>query len=354
MEGRMFERSQPSYDRSVCLIKHTFDGSHYHGTKYFPKPNQQNLKYGTFCDDKFWSSEESLETQNIKGAGYHQKRKIDSQILSYFKLTIGKHLNKEKKIDFILGKINEDTPDLVIERDEVDDQVTRIERSIHDRKKRFVKKAYNNPWNYFVTFTYDDKKFPVALSDDERQGLSKEEINQRIKDIREEMFVKKLLKTLQNLATRKGYRYALVWEKSPLNNRLHCHLLMYIPDGQMVGEILESPYFDTEEKLRKMAHINTYFLERFGRNDFIDIDVNSPDYSSLLSYETKYISKSNGRVIYSRHLKTDLYMIMKGDGNQVVLCLYDREKNQYQYVFCSDLYSLGSLIKPQYIAKRIE
>lgn len=354
MESRCFERNVPSYDKSVCMIKHTFDGSHFHGTKYFQKPNQNLLKYGTFCDDKYWSSEESLESQNIKQSGYHQRRQIDSYIKALFQQTIGKHLNKEEKVDFIIGRSIDENPDVILERDDVFDQVTRIERSIHDRKKRFMKKAYNNPWNYFVTFTYDDKKFPVVLSDEDKDGLSEEEIEKLIKERREIMFSTKLLKLLQNLATRKGYRYALVWERSPLNDRLHAHCLMYIPDNEMLGEILESPYFDTEEKLRKMAHINTYFLERFGRNDFIEIDSNSPDYSSVLSYETKYIAKCDGRIIYSRHLKTDLYIIIKGEVDNPILCLYNKEKNKWQYVFCSELESLGQLVKPQYIVRKIE
>lgn len=65
-------------------------------------------------------------------------------------------------------------------------------RAVSERRKRFMRKAYLNRFNYFATFTYDDKKHT------------------------EESFRKKLKTCLNHLANRNGWKYMGVWERGAI------------------------------------------------------------------------------------------------------------------------------------------
>ena len=62
-------------------------------------------------------------------------------------------------------------------------------RALVERRKRFMRKAYLNNFDYFATFTYADDKHT------------------------EEDFKKKLANTLKHFANRKGWKYMGVWER---------------------------------------------------------------------------------------------------------------------------------------------
>ena len=70
----------------------------------------------------------------------------------------------------------------------------------------------------------------------------------------------------------------------------------------MVGEIIETKDYSTKTHQMQITLQNTFFLERFGRNDFRPLDENS--IQDAVSYITKYINKTGEKVIYSRHLQT--------------------------------------------------
>ena len=53
----------------------------------------------------------------------------------------------------------------------------------------------------------------------------------------------------------------------------------------------------------QITHQNTFFLERFGRNDFKEIEHTSLIYQAV-AYILKYIRKTGEKVIYSKHLQT--------------------------------------------------
>ena len=133
----------------------------------------------------------------------------------------------------------------------VDEWITKkIKRSLNNlqhRKKRFRRKAYLNRWNYFVTFTYDDKKQT------------------------EETFKKKLRKCLSNLHTRRGWNYMGVFEYAPETGRLHFHGLLYVPDGEMVGNVVEKRDWSTAQQKMQTTFENSFFAETFGRNDFKEL-----------------------------------------------------------------------------------
>ena len=70
------------------------------------------------------------------------------------------------------------------------------------------------------------------------------------------------------MAFRRGWRYMGVFERSPEKKRLHFHGIFYIPDGQMVGEVSRKRDFSTTQNRMQFVNVNSFFLDRFGRNDF--------------------------------------------------------------------------------------
>ena len=165
----------------------------------------------------------------------------------------------------------------------VEASLTRIRRNINGRKNRAWKKARLAEFNYFCTFTYDDKK----ATEDE--------------------FKKRLSKSLSNLSVRKGWRYMGVWERGKKTDRLHFHALVHVPEGMMVGELTEVKDYNTEKHCVQTQLVNSYFGERFGRTTFEVIVQQELDYS--LNYILKYIEKTGEKIIYSR----GLYMYFVSD-----------------------------------------
>lgn len=148
-------------------------------------------------------------------------------------------------------------------------------RNIEARKKRFRRKAYLNNWNYFVTFTYDNKKQS------------------------EESFKKGLRKCLSNLHTRRGWKYMGVWEYGKEEQRLHFHALLYVPQGEMIGKVEEKKEYSKRKHKMVTRFENDFFL-KFGRNDFQSISKKSLVKGKTLDYILKYITKSNEKIVYSR------------------------------------------------------
>ena len=71
----------------------------------------------------------------------------------------------------------------------------------------------------------------------------------------------------------------------------------------MVGKIIETKDYSTKTHQMQVAHQNTFFLERFGRNDFKVIE-NNLHSQQAVRYMLKYIRKTGEKVIYSKHLQT--------------------------------------------------
>lgn len=189
-------------------------------------------------------------------------------------------------IDYIVEKLGAlfDYPNLneyVVKR--IDKEI----RNVYKRKKRFRRKAYLNKWNYFVTFTYDDKKQS------------------------EDSFRKKLRKCLSNLHTRRGWLYMGVFERAPETNRLHFHGIFYIPDGQMLGELkTKSDYSTAQGKVQTIVE-NNFFEDTFGRNDFKELNEMELKYGKSIDYLLKYIDKTDERIVYSRGIKSEIYVKVK-------------------------------------------
>lgn len=159
----------------------------------------------------------------------------------------------------------------------VDEALLRKYKNFIARRVRMTRKANLADFNYFVTFTYND-----ALHT-------------------EETFRKKLKNILSLLSYRKGWKYIGVWERSPEKKRLHFHGMFYIPDGTLPGEMKEVSGYSFSEHKRKKTHENSYFRERFGRNDFEHM-ISEFMLDGAVTYILKYIEKSGEKVVYSRGL----------------------------------------------------
>ena len=180
-------------------------------------------------------------------------------------------------------------------------------RAVHERRKRFMRKAFLNQFNYFATFTYDDTKHT------------------------EESFRKKLMISLRRLCTRHEWRYMGVWERGGDTNRLHFHALVKVPEGQMCGKLEKKTDFNFKtQRLRKTTQ-HTYFNEKFGRTDFEPIVKNVMAYYSAVEYILKYVEKSGEKIVYSR--KLPMYVISDINSDDVLcrvgiegrkLVLYDK------------------------------
>lgn len=180
------------------------------------------------------------------------------------------------------------------------------------RRVRLSKKVnLQREWNFFCTFTFSDKLHA------------------------EETFKKSLRNTLKHLVNRKGWKYIGVWERGGENGRLHFHGIFYIPPGGMVGELTETRDYSTKDHCMQTAHQNTYFLERYGRNDFQPLG--SPmEVQHSLGYLMKYIEKTGEKIVYSKGLpQYFLSDIMEED----VVCpfgLEDKKLLLYDDFLCWD------------------
>ena len=182
----------------------------------------------------------------------------------------------------------------------VDSKLDAKLKALIARKTRFIRKAYLNEFNYFVTFTYDDGKHD------------------------ETSFRKKLLNTLSHLQARKGWRYMGVWERAPKTKRLHFHGLFYIPDGTIPGEMIEVKDYNINSHKMQLTLQSEYFNSRFGRNDFERVDENLVKMGNAMAYILKYIDKTHEKIVYSR--KLPVYVISDIDGNDVLCGIGVEEK----------------------------
>lgn len=158
----------------------------------------------------------------------------------------------------------------------------RTEKNLRKRVKRFRRKANLNRWNYFITVTYNDD-----LHD-------------------EDTFRRKLRKCLSNLHTRRGWKYMGVFERAPETGRLHFHAIVYIPDGEMIGQLHEETSYSTRTGQMQTAIVNSFFKANYGRNDFKDLYAMDMKSGRTLNYLLKYIGKTNEKLVYSRGTPTTI------------------------------------------------
>jgi hypothetical protein len=127
-------------------------------------------------------------------------------------------------------------------------------------------------------------------------------------------------------AARGGWGYILVKERGAdiygdtfiIKGRVHFHALLYIPEGEMVGEIIETEkYFCKKRKRRRTRFENTTFRKKFGVNEMEKIEYEKgAKVNPCVSYMQKYMNKDDERASYSRHMPTyDIVELPDDDDN---------------------------------------
>lgn len=260
-----------------------FDGSHYIAT---PKTFQPHKKRKNF---------------NIpKNTGQEEKAK------EIYKSCTEK--TRKKKVEFTINEINKEIQNEEKSTEIVTKVVEKEKRNKVVRNTRLFRKANLQQWNYFCTFTYDSNK----MDEDE--------------------FRKKLLNTLGHFSNRKDWRYIGVFERTPENNRLHFHCLLAVKE--MVGTFEKTKDYSTTNHQMQKTNQNSFFLEKFGRNDFKPIENNFGANDSL-KYMMKYMEKSGERFVYSKHLKTYFKTIIRDEDVVCPIGIEDRKRLMYDDFNCT-------------------
>ena len=86
---------------------------------------------------------------------------------------------------------------------------------------------------------------------------------------------------------------------------------MYIPNGQMIGKIKELKDYSTAQHKLQVTHSISIFAEKFGRNDFAELKEEELRNGNALEYLTKYLYKTNEKIIYSRGIPTEIYKMIE-------------------------------------------
>jgi len=239
-------------------------------------------------------------------------KKLKTELKKHYYDNIN-NCNKETMLELLYNAISSDSDFYNEFRLNIEDNINwlkkiiekfydREKENLKNRKRLFKRKALSNEWNYFCTFTYDDKKH------------------------NEESFVKTLKKKLQNLHTNYGWLYMGCFERSS-TNRLHFHGILYVPNGAMKSKIREEIYYDTKAHKKAISYINVEFEDKLGRNDFKPITKADLTFTHSLDYILKYIGKENQRIIYSRGIKDDIFALV--DIDEALICKVSDDSPYY-------------------------
>ena len=210
-----------------------------------------------------------------------EKWHIDELFEDSYSAGIIKNLSGAALKNYIRTKISEFYPDYPDLDSFIGKCIRRKARNLFMRKRRFRRKAYNYPWSYMVTFTYDDKKMD------------------------EDSFRKRLKRRLSKLASALGWRIMGAFERGGNTDRLHFHGIVYVPEGKMIGELVTVRDYSVASHHMQETQSNTYFARYFGRNDFKVVS-NLELRRGGLEYILKYIEKGGERIYSSRGIKSEV------------------------------------------------
>lgn len=225
--------------------------------------------------------------------------------------TESKELPYEQRAEFIDEQLKDAIPDETERKAYIAENKERKKRN---RSKRYSllwrKVRLQQHWNWFLTFTYSDELHT------------------------EESFRAKLKDTLKKLVSRKGWKYLGVWERGEENKRLHFHGIFVIPDGQMVGELETVTEYSTRKKRMRTKIQNTYFLKRFGKNEFEEITPHTVETS--VKYIVKYIEKDGGRICQGGDVKPYILTNILGEDVVTAYGVEDRKLLLFDDFTCID------------------
>lgn len=134
--------------------------------------------------------------------------------------------------------------------------------------------------------------------------MNNQELNEYIKHYLKEDKTKSAIMLNAPWGTGKSYYIINTlrpYLESEENGRLHFHAIIRIPEGKMIGELFEKRDYDVVNHKMQTTTQNTYFNERFGRTDFVEI--NTFVLGDTIKYLVKYLSKTNEYAVFSRGIK---------------------------------------------------
>lgn len=267
-----------------------------------------------------------IETKNTENLSKNIKKMTKKEYFDelYVKfIDLPKRKRKEKIIEEMLIYFNKKE----YCEDFVNANFERKQRNLICRRVRMCRKANLANFNYFCTFTYDDKLHT------------------------EESFKKKLQSCFKMMCHRRKWKYMGVWERAPKTNRLHFHGLFNIPDNSMPGEIIEVRDYSTQFNKMQKTFQSSYFNERFGRSDFKEIDEQERRLGNALAYLMKYIEKTGEKIVYSKGLPQ--YFISDILDNDIVCTIGQEDKKLLLFddFMCLDEGELIGKVSPDVIEK---
>lgn len=305
-------------------VKIYHDGSHYVGIPHTTNPKkrrkkpkeevfevemtEEEMKREDIQREMMLLPEVSEETEDAEKEESKPKVKCVTRISEFEKYyEASKGMEKTKRKKYLMKNLRQYFRSGIEAECYVEKRLKDKKRALFARRLRFVRKAYMHDFNYFVTLTYDDKKHT------------------------EESFKKGLKKSLENLHTRKGWKYMGVWERASKSGRLHFHGLLEALSGTMPGELITVRDYNLNTKRMQVTVQNTYFNEQFGRSDFEEIEKSAAMYASAIAYILKYIEKTGERLVYSRgtptYLVSDIHeddvITRMGEKNEKILLADD-------------------------------
>lgn len=218
-----------------------------------------------------------IETKNTEKLSKNTKKMTKKE---YFDELYVKFIDlpKRKRREKIIDEMRNYFPKLEYCENFVDVNLERKQRNLICRRVRMCRKANLANFNYFCTFTYDDKLHT------------------------EESFKKKLQGCFKMMCHRRKWKYMGVWERAPKTNRLHFHGLFNIPENSMPGTLNIVKDYDIISHKMQTSIQSSYFNERFGRSDFKEIDEQERRLGNALAYLMKYIEKTGEKIVYSKNL----------------------------------------------------
>ena len=262
-----------------------FDGNYFQPT-FFDEPERPKKRKGEFCRVYNDGGHFIAVPLNQRREKDTRRRRVESELREIFDALYCYTVKEGKSADetraFLQDNLAHLFPDDTALNVFIEENTKRKLNNLHNRKKRFYRKANLNKWTHFITITYDGEKHT------------------------EQAFRAKLRKCLCNFHTRRGWKYMGVFERAPETGRLHFHALLYVPSGQMVGEITEKQDYSTKKHRMQTAHENSFFAETFGRNDFEELKPAMR--RDCVGYILKYLEKTGERITYSRGIPAEMYM----------------------------------------------
>ena len=168
----------------------------------------------------------------------------------------------------------------------------------HKQNKLYEEKLFMLKPNYWTTFTYDDKKETA------------------------ETFEKRIMMVFNNLSARKGWKVIGGWENGEEGDRSHFHAFIFVPKGQMIGELVCKRRYSRKKRKVEYYTDNTYFFDRFGISDWVSIDKKDLLSGRLRKYLVKYMFKSGRRLFYSRGIPNEIELDIDTD-NDVFMSYYN-------------------------------